>query len=91
MCLLRVSVVALLLALVWFEGIASAAADIDERLDELLAPWQGTDSPGLVVAAWQDGRVLFERAYATANLEHDVPIRVDTRFNAGSVAKMFTA
>ncbi len=39
----------------------------------------------------QDGQVLFETAVGLAHKSYDVPNRVDTKFNLGSMNKMFTA
>ena len=45
---------------------------------------------GVVLLA-RDGKVVFARGYRMANLEHDVPNTVDTKFRLGSVTKQFTA
>lgn len=39
----------------------------------------------------RDGKILFARAYGMANLEHDVPNTLETKFRLGSVTKQFTA
>ena len=46
-------------------------------------------SGSLLVA--HNGRIIFNRAYGLANRGYGVPNRVDTRFNIGSVVKLFTA
>jgi CubicO group peptidase (beta-lactamase class C family) len=45
---------------------------------------------GAVLLA-KDGRVIFEKAYGDANKDFGAPNRVDTKFNLGSMNKMFTA
>ncbi len=45
---------------------------------------------GAVLVA-HDGRPIFQAAYGEANKEFGVPNRIDTRFNLGSMNKMFTA
>ena len=45
---------------------------------------------GVVLLA-RGGKVLFARGYGMANLEHDVPNTIDTKFRLGSVTKQFTA
>jgi CubicO group peptidase (beta-lactamase class C family) len=45
---------------------------------------------GVVLLA-RDGKILFARAYGMANLEHDVPNTVDTKFRLGSITKQFSA
>jgi CubicO group peptidase (beta-lactamase class C family) len=39
----------------------------------------------------KDGQVLFKQAYGTANKDFAAPNRIDTKFNLGSMNKMFTA
>ena len=39
----------------------------------------------------RDGKILFARAYGMANLEHDVPNTLETKFRLGSMTKQFTA
>jgi CubicO group peptidase (beta-lactamase class C family) len=60
-------------------------------VDRLFAAWDRRDSPGCAVAIYRDGRILYERGYGMADLEHDVPITPATVFYAGSVSKQFTA
>ncbi len=50
-----------------------------------------TNAPGCAVGVSQDGKISIEKAYGMADLEHDVPNRPDTIFEAGSVSKQFTA
>jgi CubicO group peptidase (beta-lactamase class C family) len=45
---------------------------------------------GAVLLA-KDGKILFERAYGEASKDFGVANRVDTKFNLGSMNKMFTA
>lgn len=45
---------------------------------------------GTVLLA-KDGRVLFKKAYGLASKRFDAPNRIDTKFNLGSMNKMFTA
>jgi CubicO group peptidase (beta-lactamase class C family) len=44
---------------------------------------------GVVLIA-RDNQILFHQAYGLASLEYDVPNRIDTRFNLGSINKIFT-
>jgi CubicO group peptidase (beta-lactamase class C family) len=47
--------------------------------------------PGLAIAIVDHGRVVLARGYGYANVEHSVPVTVDTVFQSGSVGKQFTA
>jgi CubicO group peptidase (beta-lactamase class C family) len=62
-----------------------------DQVDELFAAFDQPDSPGCALGMFKDGRMLYERGYGSADLEHDVPITPDTVFYAGSVSKQFTA
>lgn len=52
---------------------------------------QPKDAPGCAVGVSYEGVPVFEKAFGLAELEHKVPITVDTIFESGSVAKQFTA
>lgn len=66
------------------------AAPLDARLDRLFAAWTSA-TPGCVVGVAEAGKPAVVRAYGMADLEHDIPNRADTIFEAGSVSKQFTA
>ena len=67
------------------------ATDPKRLADQILARYDGEDSPGAAVQVWRDGRVLFSKAYGMANLAYDIPFQTDTRTNIGSTSKQFTA
>jgi CubicO group peptidase (beta-lactamase class C family) len=68
-----------------------APADRAEaQVDAIFARWSSA-TPGCAAGVSIDDRVVLERAYGMADLEHDVPNRADTIFEAGSVSKQFTA
>jgi CubicO group peptidase (beta-lactamase class C family) len=62
---------------------ASAAAYMQEVQ-------QSSDFSGVVLIA-RRGHILFVRPYGMANLEHDVPNTIDTKFRLASITKQFTA
>ena len=67
------------------------ATDPAELADQIMARFDGPDSPGGAVRAWRDGRTLFSKAYGMANLAYGLPFEEDTRTNIGSTSKQFTA
>jgi CubicO group peptidase (beta-lactamase class C family) len=70
--------------------VAAAAQDTRAmRVDSILAATYQADGPGAAVAVVQDGRIVLERAYGRAHLEHDVPITPATIFHVASVSKQF--
>ena len=63
---------------------------LQSQVDKLFARWT-TSTPGCAVGADVNGQPAVRAAYGMADLEHDVPITVDTIFEVGSVSKQFTA
>lgn len=62
-----------------------------ERIDSIFAQWDKPDSPGCALALIQDGAIVYQRGYGSANLEYDIPITPDTVFHVASISKQFTA
>jgi CubicO group peptidase (beta-lactamase class C family) len=62
----------------------------DAKIDAVFARWTG-QTPGCAVGVSRAGTPIVQKAYGMADLEHDVPNRPDTIFEAGSVSKQFTA
>ena len=60
------------------------------KVDAVFSRWTST-TPGCAVGVSEGGKVILEKAYGMADLEHDVPNGADTIFEAGSVSKQFTA
>ena len=69
----------------------TAPDDVRQRVDKVFARYQRTDGPGCAVGASLDGASVLSAAYGVADLEHDVALRADSIFEAGSVSKQFTA
>jgi len=72
-------------------GAAQKPAPWQGQVDALFKEWDRKDSPGCAAAIYRGGRIVHERGYGMADLEHAVPITPDTVFYAGSVSKQFTA
>jgi CubicO group peptidase (beta-lactamase class C family) len=69
---------------------ADPRAAADPRIDDIFAKWTAA-TPGCAVGLARDGRIVLEKGYGMADLEHAVPNAGDTIFEAGSVSKQFTA
>jgi CubicO group peptidase (beta-lactamase class C family) len=69
---------------------AQSATSPQAAVDKVFARWT-TTTPGCAVGVAVGGKTVLARAYGMADLEHDVPNTPDTIFEAGSVAKQFTA
>ena len=83
--------IALLAAAALSSSAAARQGAVPEaRVDAVLSKWDAT-TPGCAVGVSLQGKSVLEKAYGMADLEHDVPIKPDTIFEAGSVSKQFTA
>ena len=65
--------------------------DLRNRIDAVFNPWNRSDSPGCSLAVVDQGRIIYERGYGMANLDHGIAITPETVFYVGSVSKQFTA
>ena len=73
-------------------GFAQTAAPPAQTaaVDAVFARWNAS-SPGCAAGVSVGGKVVLERGYGMADLEHDVANTAETIFEAGSVSKQFTA
>ncbi len=62
----------------------------EAQVDSLMKNFNN-DTPGAVVGVYKDGEMIFSEAYGLANLAHEVPNTVNTKFNLGSASKQFVA
>jgi D-alanyl-D-alanine carboxypeptidase len=66
------------------------AADMTQTLDAYLAPLVRQDAFAGVVLIARDGVPLLQRAYGLADREGGLAASADTRYNLGSINKLFT-
>lgn len=64
---------------------------IINKLDSQIEKYIDGVSPGMAVGIVKDGATVFEKYIGYSNLEHDIKIDENTRFNIASNAKQFTA
>lgn len=78
-------------------GIAAELQSLQEvteltsAVDRLFAEWDVPGSPGGAVVLTDRGKVILTRCYGLADIEHNIPITPETRFELASVSKPFTA
>jgi CubicO group peptidase (beta-lactamase class C family) len=65
--------------------------ELAAQLEKYVATLAAADVFSGAVLVAKDGKVLFSRAYGIANRDFEVNNRLDTKFNLGSMNKMFTA
>ena len=61
-----------------------------QQVDGLFAAWDRPDSPGCALGVVHDGKLVYQKGYGRANLEHDVPITASTVFYVASTSKQST-
>ena len=85
--------VLLLVGVVLFAGFAQALSEneIVEKTAAFLEELNGRGAFSGAVLIAKDGVPILRKAYGYASRSFDVPNRVDTKFNLGSMNKMFTA
>jgi CubicO group peptidase (beta-lactamase class C family) len=65
--------------------------DKEQRMDNFVdALMECRDSAGMFVALVKDGEVAYTSGYGYRDLERQLPVDTDTRFNIGSLFKAFT-
>jgi D-aminopeptidase len=66
-------------------------ADVSKALDDIFAPFNRSDVPGVVAGITQHGKLLYRRGFGLASLEHAVANTPGTRMRIASISKHFTA
>jgi CubicO group peptidase (beta-lactamase class C family) len=66
-------------------------SELTNKVDEVFARWNKTDSPGCALAVVQDGEIIYSRGYGMANLDYDLAIRPNSVFHIASISKQFAA
>ena len=61
------------------------------KIDQLLESKIKVGAPGLALGIVKNGTIVYERYLGLANLQNQMPVEAQTRFNLASVAKQFTA
>src|SRR5687767_717574 len=69
----------------------TTAAEIRKELETHVDRLAAEDKFSGAVLVARDGKPIFMKAYGMANKSGNIPNRIDTKFNLGSMNKMFTA
>jgi CubicO group peptidase (beta-lactamase class C family) len=72
-------------------SVRAAQSVARQDVDATFSEWSRRDSPGCALGVYAGGRIVYERGYGSASLEHDVAITPETVFYVGSLSKQFTA
>ena len=68
-----------------------AAENLPARVDSLFQKMDSTVSPGCALSVMKEGKIIYERGYGMADLDHNVPNTPTTVFHVASMSKQFTA
>jgi CubicO group peptidase (beta-lactamase class C family) len=72
--------------------LAAQPADLAKKLDDKISSsLEKSGAPSVSVAVVRDGKLLYAKAFGTADLEAKRPADTGTRYAVGSVSKQFTA
>jgi len=83
-------------AFIFFIGVASFSQEVKKKhitpaqIDAVFSQWNTQNKPGIAVGVLNDEKIVYTKGYGQANLEHQIPIRSETRFHIGDIAKEFT-
>ena len=80
----------LFVAIALLLGTPAYAQDKTGEIDKIFS-WAKPDVPGCAVAVSQQGKLVVNRAYGSADLERDVQLSPSSVFDIGSVRKQFVA
>ena len=59
--------------------------------DKIFSEADSPDKPALAVALLQDGKLIYEKAFGSVNLEYKIPATVETKFQVDALAWEFIA
>ena len=86
------NVILVLFALLSTNLFSQSAQELNvDSIVKLVQQYTNDESPGVAVGIVKDGQIIYEEYWGYANLEHQVKIDQDTRFNIASNAKQYTA
>lgn len=83
-----------LLSFLWIVctyGQSKEDVQLEKKLDELLSSKFRTSEPGCEILVAKKGEIVYKKAFGSANLELNVPIKPEMVFKLGSITKQFTA
>lgn len=71
--------------------LLSCSNKYKNNVNELFDSIDNKESPGCIIAVLKDGEFIYQNEFGMANIENNIPIKSDTKFNLASVSKQFTA
>jgi CubicO group peptidase (beta-lactamase class C family) len=92
---LKMKKIFLLLAFCLLANLDFAQQKDDKQLtadfDKMLSAQFKTNETGATALVSRKGQIIYKKAFGMANLEYNIPMKVDNIFRIGSITKQFTA
>ena len=83
----KLSLIVILISFASF-SVNANMSDLSKKIDLLFD--DRSQKPGCAVGLVENGKYIHSKGYGLANIEHEIPIGMDTIFRIGSVSKQFT-
>lgn len=64
---------------------------LEIRINALLKEYDNLKKPGLLLGIIDNGKLIFKKAYGSANIKKNIPNNYSVKYNVASVSKQFTA
>lgn len=74
-----------------FSSICFATNPREKQIDDFVKTYADAGHFSGVVLASKDGKIIYEKAFGLANVEHNVPNKLDTKFGIASINKGMTS
>jgi len=58
----------------------------ENQIDAFFTQYDRNDAPGCAVGVIKDGRFIYKKSFGMANLDYDIPITSDSKFELASVS-----
>lgn len=62
-----------------------------EQIDEIFSEFDRQDHPAVATVVLNQGKIVYQKAFGSIELDNLTPASVDTRFQLGGLSKQFTA
>ena len=89
--IMKKSYLNILLLFVFFPVAQVNSQSMEKKLDDIFLNEYPAGDPGAIVLIAKDGKAIYRKAFGSANLELDVPLKPEHVMELGSLTKQFTA
>lgn len=66
--------------------------EMTKNIDKVFSDWDNAPyKPGVAAGLLKDGKMIYLKGFGSADVHHQSPVTVDTKFQIGNMSKQFTA